>query len=324
MFLLVALLGCQEPFGADRHDLRGFRVAALTASVEEGVVRPRVALIADGRPWSAAPVQLDWAFVDEPGDAVLEPAPVDSGPDVALPVGGARLTLHAHDGDASVWAELDLEARTQLELRIGVERTEQQAAGLGIEELTQEARADWATSPGRSVEPGGFLRLRVEGAPASALGRFMATGDGTWFELDGSVADWAAAEVTVDDEEVAVEPVEAGTYSMVVLSVDATSSGFAATEAHVGPVPDGVWVSGRFLPGTAGSGRQWVTLEADDTAPSGLRIASAEPAGADATWSPTEAGCVGVDGTFDPTWLLTQHCSRDALAGRRVLVEVDP
>lgn len=325
MLLVWSLLGCQEPFGADRHDLRGFRVASLTAQVDGEQVRPRVAMIVEGRAWSAEPVQLDWAFIEEPGDSVQEPDPVASGADVVLERTTDRLALHAWTATSSTWAELDLVDRSELALQLSVERTTEQVQGLTVEQLTREARADWTSEPERAVDPGGFLRLTVSGAPQSALGRFMATGDGTWFELEGDVADWAAAEVLIDDEDIAVEPNEPGTHTVLVASIDTTSSGFVATDVHIGEAPQGIYVQGRFLPGpTSAAGRTWITLQADDSAPSGLAFTEPAAAEPDASWSGEALGCVGVQGPFDPDWLLQARCGRDALVGERVLVEVDP
>lgn len=326
MFLpLLIVFGCQEPFGADRHDLLGFRIAAVTAEVEAGQVRPTAALIVDGRLWSAAPVTLDWAFIDAPGDAELEPSPVASGPAVELTRTSDRLALHAYTADQSAWAELDLTERTRFTPTIHTAIVDRDISTLTVEDLTRDARRAWETRPGSELQPNGVLRVTLDGAPPTARGRFMATGGGTYLELEANQADWMAAEVLIDDEEITVEPIEAGAYSVLVAAIDDHSSGFAVHDLHVGTEVPGVWTRGRHLPSTqALAGAVWARLVVDDAATAGIGLEDLVAAEPGDTWDPESVGCVGVAGPFDPSWLLTGACTRDALVGARVLLELDP
>ena len=75
--LLALLAACQAPFGADRHDLVGFRVAAIDADPvrDGGTTTARIAMIVDGRPFSHAPVDLAWYLLADP-DELLDIDPL--------------------------------------------------------------------------------------------------------------------------------------------------------------------------------------------------------------------------------------------------------
>ena len=149
----------------------------------------------------------------------------------------------------------------------------------------------------------------------------MAT-TGTFLELDDHVTDWAHGQLTLDEGLVEDwAPAPPGVVSFLALSLGDGAGRFRAADLWLGP-PDepGTWVAGRWLPGEALVGPTWVTLSADDDAPSGLRIAGTVAA-------PTEPppGPCPVEGqALDLDLLLTGTCARQELVGVPVLVEPDP
>ncbi|MCB9679411.1 MAG: hypothetical protein H6737_30180 [Alphaproteobacteria bacterium] len=331
MWLLLAMLaGCQAPFGRDRHDLVGTRIAAVTAEVRGGFVEPRLALIVDGRPWSSEAAEIDWYWIDAVGDAADIPAGtfgVGLGPAPSFAVQGDRLAVLAVLGDEVLRAELDVTGRSEAEVRLTTARVDgvdvETVAG---EDLALEVRRDWSATASHSVPPGGFARFTLEGV-SDGLGRFMATGDGTFFELDHQTTDWVAGELVVDDLEIEERSVgEPGAITVVGVEIADSHSGFAATELFVGETPSGVWVANRFVPAEGQpTGRVWAVLAADDASPTGIALGSVEPADPTDTWDAETLDCAGVSGgAFDPTWLLEHRCTRDAIAGERVILEVDP
>lgn len=315
MLVLVALLGCQEPFGYDRHDLRGFRIAALTAPRMDGTLRPRAALVVDGRLWSDEPVSLDWGWVDEPDDAWSLDTFVASGPSPVLPERAGHLALRARWDGQEARAVLAPDDRPAVQPLVGF-------GSLTVDdtELDRETRLTWSDAPADTVQPGAFGRLTVTGVPADTRARFMATG-GTFLELDPTRADWVAGELALEDEEVLRGPeLQTGPVSVLVLLLDG-ATGFAARDLFVGGVPAGSWVDGRFLPG--GLDEPYLgTLVADDASPTGLAVQGASPD--DGTgWDAGSLGCTDVSGPFRPSWLLDQRCTRSDLVGRTVYVEPD-
>lgn len=318
---IFALLACQEPFDADRHDLVGFRVAAFTADRDGDTVVPRVAVIEEGRPFGDGQLELAWFWIDRVGQsAELEDrAPDASGPAPVLVAATERLALVARRGDDVRRAELAV--GDAVPIGLSVAHTDRELLDLTDDDLPLDVRAAWSTEPSRAVDPGGLARFTVSGPPGTdTIARFMGTA-GTWLELDATTADWTPGELVVDDGEIESRQVgEPGVQTVIALALDGPNGGFAAVDVVVGEESPGTWVNGRFLPGAVAVGRSWVTLRVDDDAPSGLRAEDAEPAGPEATWDPSGAGCVGVSGDFDPTWLLEARCARAPLDGERVLV----
>lgn len=316
----LALVACQEPFGADRHDLRGFRIAALTAHTSGDRVFPRVAVVVDGAPYADGDVSLEWRWVTNPGDGA-EPVggPAATGPAPELIRRTDRLALRAIRGDEVRVAELQLGD----EVAVSAGSTVMDAALGELTDVSRDARSGWSPLPGGVVPTDGFARVTLDGDVSDGvLGRFMGT-SGTWLELDGRTADWTPGELVLDDGEIVTrDPGEPGVTTALVLALDGPRAGFTALDLIVGEDVPGVWTGGRLLPSDgSASGRLQGTLRRDDGAPSGLRLADVVPAGPDATWDPESAGCVGVSGPFDPTWLLELRCDRAALDGVRVVVD---
>ncbi len=315
--LVLALLACQEPFDADRHDLRGDRIAALSVHVADGVVRPRAALWVGGRGWSDAPVDLAWGCVaDTDAVAALDPADAIAtgpAPDVAcdailalvatFPSGALERAFVAVPADAAAGVVGEL-SREILDLRI---------AGLAGPELLPDARGALEGTPGADVPPGGFARFAAD-VPDGATARFMAT-SGTFFELDASTADWAAGDLILDDDELDAAVADPpGVSTLLVLAVTPSGANpFRAAEVWVGPADPGVWLGDRWVPADEPfAGTASVTLLADDASPCGLRLAP--PVG-----SADPPACLA--GAFHPDLLLDGTCLRSELVGATVLVD---
>ncbi|MEZ4240867.1 MAG: hypothetical protein R3F59_32865 [Myxococcota bacterium] len=350
MWTLFALAACQEPFGTDRHDLTGFRIAAvaLPAAAPGDPVRPRAALIVDGRPWSETAVDLRWTWLADPDAlATLDPdAPADGvgpAPVLTLPADRPILGLVARQGArvARAYAAIPPPAEplpplpppeiAALPLTVGEVTAEQ---------LQRDARLDLTGADG-PVAPGGFARFTAP-AEGDPLVRWMATA-GTFFELDRQRTDWAAGDLwldgdEIDDETVPREDLPPGWVTVLALALGDGGEGsdreapsqttFAARDLAVGlPDPVGVWVAGRFLPSDApppAAEQLRGTLQADDDAPSGLRLVglAAEPLGTPGPDLPCDPPLAL---PFDPAVLLDQRCSRAALDGAEVtVIPADP
>lgn len=330
--LWLLLLACQEPFGADRHDLVGHRIAAVEVEVGADAVRPRAALIDGGRTWSDAPPTLGWWWL--PDADALDALDAGSTPDAR----GATPTLGPVPPAAPVlalvatWSDGD-QRRAFVDLtgapRAGARPTALVARALPLEvppegdeeageALELEARRRLAATDG-PLAPGGFARLVAEGVPTADTVRWMATA-GTFLELDPVTTDWVAGDLVLDDETVeAFTPAPAGTLTFLALALGDGLGRFRAADVHVGVDPVGAWVDGRWLPGDDGALPGWVVLVAADDAPLGLAV------GARAQGPDTPPPC-GVDtgGRLVPDALLTGACGRSDLAGATVWLEADP
>jgi len=338
----MLMLGCQEPFDADRHDLLGFRIAAVSAAAEGPLDVPRVAaaIVVGGRTWSEDAVELEWGWVSAPEDV--------AGPGFVPESSGPRPDPDLA-GPPTPEAWLGLRATWQGRVRTAAIRVASSDAAIGPlsyaalpfdvatvtdDALALEARRGTAAEPAaRSVAPGGFVRITAQPPDAPGTIRWMATGGGTFFELDPATTDWAAGDLRLDDDEIEGprEPVGPGPVTVLALWLadDAPTTAFRAADHFVGPIPEGVFTGGRFVPTDAPApdgpllrGR----LEADPDSPTGVRLVDARALDeAPATWSSRGWDCPdAVDGPFDARWLLTQRCTVGDVDGMPVEIEVDP
>ncbi|MCB9684589.1 MAG: hypothetical protein H6738_04675 [Alphaproteobacteria bacterium] len=344
--LLALLAACQAPFGADRHDLVGFRVAAVDADPvrDGGTTTARVAVIVDGRPFSHAPVDLAWYLLADPDELLdLDPLSTADGvgpePELVVPADRRVLGLIARQGDLEERAFVELptppaSVHPPRALTSGVLPLPAMSALLGPE-LLLDAREALSADPGDAVPPGGALRLGAEVGDEDPLVRWMSTA-GTWFELDRHTADWIAGDdLLLDDDELEGEriPLEPQIVTVLALALgDPGDTAFRATEVFVGDAPEGVWVGGRFLPGdglpeVAPGQALTTTLRADDTSPTGFRLEGGEVTDPSlvADWGTPSLPCViGHDGPLDPDWWLTQQCFTNGIDGLRVGLIPDP
>ena len=93
---------------------------------------------------------------------------------------------------------------------------------------------------------------------------------------------------------------------------------WTAGEITVGEPEPGGWISGRWMPGAVEPGSSWVRLAADDASPTGLVVSEIFDNAADAGEQPT---CLNGE-PFDPNMLLEQRCTRKALDGAVVNIDV--
>ncbi len=321
--VLLLALACQEPFGTDRHDLVGNR------------------LVVGGRLWSDQAVGLRWYLVpsgDDDAVAALDPLdpPLAEGPWPALapPAEPERLALLASYPDGSedrAFLELpaggsDLGALdVEWELLSGLD-----ADTVEVEALDLDARAALATEPAEVLSPGAFARLSAELATTvdGLRARWMSVaGQGTWFELDDTTADWAAAEVVLDDDEVVERThLDAGVATLLVL---AGGTATRVLDLDVGDAPS-TRAGSRVMPITpAPSGdAPWVRglLVADDDSPTGLALEDAELVDDDDLdstdpWGTRALTCaVALDGPFEPDWLVDGRCLRPEVDGHVVVM----
>lgn len=318
LWLALGLWGCQEPFGTDRHDLVGDRIVAIAidpARVPTGdTLTPRVALLADGNPWSDDAVALSWHWLQDPSDlADLSPGDtpdaVGPAPSLIAPAEGPLGLLATFPSGATRRAFLDFER--------GEVRSPPALEGVTFEPATPIASGDERT-----------LTARVDGEPP--MMRWMTVGGrGAFLEQERLVASWQANDIEVDDGEiVASEPIADGPVTLVALAIDqAGGNDLLALEFFVGDAPQGLFTTGgRFLPTDAPTttGPWHGTLAADDASPTGLSLVGVtagllpdpDPYGT------TSLACtVPVSGAFDPTWLFEGRCLRSQVVGAVVAVE---
>lgn len=340
----LTLLACQAPFGADRHDLLGFRIAAMSvppAGAGDTIV-PELALIVDGHPWSDDPVDLLWYWVEDT-DAVLAIDPLTPlaglgpAPSLVVPEDGAVLAVRAILGDREERAFVILAAppATLEPFAVRAETIPLTIAGAEGPDLLLPAREALSptSEPGIAPEiaPGDFVRLTAYTGDGDPLVRWMATA-GTFFELDRQVADWAAGELVLDDDQIedGRTVLDEGSVTFIALALgNAGETQFSSFDLTVGPHGDGLIVGGRILPtrppavdfgsGVAG------TLVIDDTSPTGVRLDNAEPLLGDVEdWGTDALPCgANLEGPFNPRVLLNGICPRTAIDGFDVVVRAE-
>jgi hypothetical protein len=334
-----ALLACQEPFEIDRHDLVGFRIAAISAppAAAGQSLEPTAALIVEGRPWSEDFVDLGWFWVDGPQDVtLLDPlsptAATGPLPLLVVPEDKRTLALIARLGDQEQRAFLEVAEGAPTFAGPSSITLDQLPLSLDTvtgPELSLPARQELEGEPAGAVSPGDFLRLQalVEGDP---LIRWMATA-GTFFELDRQTTDWAAGDLRLDEDEIeeGQAPISPGWVTFLALALgEPGETSFLARDVPVGTEPAGLWVGDRFVPtdvpvswqpGDAVRG----TLAADDSSPFGLVLqgATVEPAVQVTDYGTSALPClVTRDGPLDPQWWLTGVCARDNSVGIEVVI----
>jgi len=293
MFLVLALAACQTPFGVDRHDFDGFRIAAISASGGDigDPVHVSAAIVSDGHLWSHLPVELHWHWLAETYDLAefdgTDPSLADAigpSPDLTLPDHTRLLGLVAV-GESTYRAVIEI---PEVERRMpGV-----YIAGGPSRMQTRETTALTATFKGPPT--------------VGAHARWMGTA-GTFSELDAMTTDWKA-------------PKNDGTATLLTLVLDDEGrTQWAATDLHVGNPGLGIWIGNRWIPSDVEipPGSYDVEFAPDNLAPSGVRILST------GTPTDTEPACTAiVEGPFDPRWVADGRCSRQQLIGTPVSLVV--
>jgi hypothetical protein len=325
--LVLALLACQEPFGTDRHDLVGYRIAAVAAPVDGGIVRPRAAIVHDGRLWSDEPVPMRWSWVSDPEEAPGEL--IAEGPAPEIPLQDGWLALEADFPDGTDVAVVEVESAEAVAIgAITLSTVELSVDDVTALQLAQDSRAGLDATAADFVPPGGFARLEAAVTGPEPMLRWMASG-GAWFELDRTTADWAAGDLRVDDDEVIRgETLADGPVTVLALALGTTGNNdFHAREIWVGAPPEGFYTASQRWLASRVPGPVRAKLIADDAAPTGLALEEAvavDPADLpDVDPYGTEAlpCAVPVSGPFDPSWLADQRCARSQVVGATVVIE---
>jgi hypothetical protein len=331
--LLLLGLACQAPFGEDRHDLVGDRITAVATRPVAGGTQAEVALVVDGALWTDVAIAERW-YAAADADAVDPEAPPDAeGPLATLPTpvtdwtlvvtfpSGAerRAVLRLPEGGAAAMPAPPLSFGT-LDLDFDAATPEQ---------LSVDGRSDLAATPSEAIASGAWARVTAWPAgPPDNLDRVRWTSTAqpsTFLELDRTTTDWATGTLILDDLEIEeATPMSPGVVTLLALAVDgAGGNGLGAIDIAVGAVDaPTVRVAGRLLGVELAPSAALLqgTLEADDTLPSGLRLADAV-----AVAAPAAAALPCADGPlFDPSWLLTRRCLRAEVVGATVTVQVQP
>lgn len=327
--LPLLLLACQAPFGTDRHDLVGFRVAALSAEVAAGGAEPRAAVVVDGRMWADELPELRWYRVEDADELEALDAseePIATGPSPVLTDLQGTLGLIATHSGEERRALLPLPSAPPPTVSVATAALPLELDRVEGDELALEARGRLEATPATEVPVGGFARLTAE-VDASVRTRWMATG-GTFLELDAHTADWAAGHLLLDDGELEERSVDgAGAVVFVVLALADEATAWASADLWVGDAPPRVRVGGLSLPVDAAVDGPLVgTLAADDDAPVGLALegveAAPDPLPSVDPYGTEALDCAApVSGPFDPVWLVEGLCARGAVVGARVVVE---
>ena len=300
---LLLFLGCQEPFTTDRHDLVGFRIAAM--GTEGGVAR--AAVWSGLGPWHEQAPTLRWSLDGEDlgeGFAVVVPGP-----------GTLSLTATAPDGEERLGEVTAQQALPALSVS-------RQEVVLGEALSLEDRLALEGTSIEGSASPGAAVRLTLDGLTEEATARWMSAG-GTVLELERDTADFLAEEIVLDDgvleERTALS---AGTYPMLGLAIDGTgSSRWLWMDAAVGEERPLVRHGGRLIPADAvadvSTGLIAVTLTAD--ARPGVLLTDTVPV-TDTTEQ--DALPCAPSAPFLLDWIVEGRCPRPDVLGARVVLEV--
>lgn len=293
MLIWTLLLGCQEPFGTDRHRLEGDRIASVSVHMDaEGALQPRATVVVDGQLWSAPPPAMVWAWVladESVQDWTGQPAASGPTPWLIPPDASSRLLLMVDfpSGDLrqALW--------------------------------TPPAEPAWRSIPlgvsGQRVEPGETLQFSAD---TSEVVRWSAT-DGQFSELERSITEWTAT----GDDSTALMP---GFVSVLGITLDPVHGPQGRLEdVAIGDSAPGAWVDGRFLPGAI-EGWQMGTLSADDTSTSGLSLDAVTPLQSEPADDPSDPfGTADLPcsdgGPFSPSWTAL-GCHRGDFVGHIVTV----
>lgn len=338
----AALVGCQAPFGVDRHDLVEDRIAAITRDAADGA-RVHVWTVTNGHLWDDGEVDVSW--YDAPccaltSDEIVSATDAALAGDAAL-VGLGRapmITARAAVVIARFPSGLTRTAFVELN-RPGAAFTARIDAGTldalsfteaGPEQLEVEARSTLTAETTDTLSAGAWARmaLTVEPEATPARTRWMSTrAELTFLELDDARTDLATGEVVLDDLEIeSSTPATDGPVTVLALYFMSGSLPDAeARELWIGEPPaNGMWTArSRWLPlgdalDVAAGSTIAGTLVADDTSPVGVRLDDPHTA-VDGDVNDAAAACVRA-GDFDPTWLSDGSCTRAQIDGMSVTV----
>lgn len=341
---LAANLACQAPFGAQRQELVGDRIAAVWLEPNGDEALAHAAIVVDGAVWSDAEVDLAWTWLDgvDVRDLPADHVPDATGPRprLTVPDGGGTLGLVATFPEGVV-REAVLDMPEGLQARgtfTGIDVAEVTFTAPEGEDLvlSLETREGAPTRDVAFTEPvarDGWLRLtpRYDSDPTRTRTRWMGTA-GTFLELDTDVVDLNPATIELDDFEiVSSEPGPRGPLTLLALGLDELGGNTVGVrDLWVGDdPPTGTWIAGRWVaidtdPGLVEG--DWVTgtVLLDDDATAGFRLAgfTQVPPPTDADLHPALSCAGDTTGPFDPSWLLDRTCTRADLDGQNVTAQV--
>jgi hypothetical protein len=289
---LTQLVACRSPFDGDRHQLEGFRIAALSASSAGtgSAAQVSAALVSDGRLWQDTPIELAWYWVDR-HDEIHERDPAEHPPD----------GLGAHPA-------LIVPEHTRL-LGLVAQREETYRAVFELPEGGTEIPVFHIQSDTHPIDPKASARLTATldtDTDTDIHARWMAT-DGTFAEQSALETDWKA-------------PKTLGTATILALLLDdAGHTRWKITDLHVGDPEGGGWSDDRWFPSDTevSPGRYDVVFSPDDQAPSGVRLTQINP--------PTDAFLACAPNTTEPfkaRWLADGSCTRSDVVGVPVTLEI--
>jgi hypothetical protein len=340
--IAVALVGCQAPFGVDRHDLVEDRIAAITRDATDGA-RVHAWTVTSGHLWDDGEVEVSW--YDAPccalsSNEIITATDAALAGDAAL-VGLGRapvITARAAVVVARFPSGLTRTAFVELN-QPGASFTARIDAGMlnalsfteaGPEQLEVEARSALTAETADTLSAGAWARLAltVEPEAAPARTRWMSTrAELTFLELDDARTDLATGEVLLDDLEIeSSSPAADGPVTVLALYfMTGALPDAVARELWIGEPPaNGMWTSrSRWLPlggalDVAANSTIAGTLVADDTSPVGVRLDNPRVA-VDGDVNEAAAACLRAE-DFDPTWLSDGSCTRAQIDGLSVTV----
>ena len=298
---LVALVGCAPTFD-DRHDLLGFRVAAL------GVVDGR----ADAAIWSGTLFHGDAVALDWTADG----APLGEGWDVQVPPGTGSLGLVATAPDGTV-----REARVSVGDAPPPLEFQRAAVAVG-EDVSIGARATLEETPSRGAAAAGqALRVRLVDPGGTQTRWMVAGGSTTILELDAETADVLAERLELDDGEVVSREASiAGLHHVLALRMDgAGGNRWAWVAAALGTEAAHLQSGGWLIESTADASTGLLAVTLDDLSEDGVGALGRPEAVVDlAQHGPP--GCAPPDTPFSLDWLANGRCTVAETRGRRVVL----
>jgi hypothetical protein len=299
---LLILLGCQEPFDTDRHDLRGLRIAAV--GVHDGVAE--AAIWSGLGPWHEAAPTLAWT---------LDSEPLGEGFDVTVSSAGVLgLTVTGQDGEVRT-AEVTVSSVLP---SLSVSRA---AVSIGDDISIDARRALDAEAVEDTVPSGESVRMTLAGLQENASARWMSA-SGTVLELEVDAADLIPEEILLDDGEISARTALGdGRYPGLALAIDGSGGNdWLWVDAAVGVTEPLLRHRGLLLlsDDVPGAGLVAATLAADDVG--GVRleaVAAVKDASEQELLSCMPEGAE----TFELSWIVQGRCPRPDVLGARVVVE---
>lgn len=300
---LAALVGCAPTFD-DRHDLLGFRIAAVGAVDGEAE-----AVVWSGALFHEARTTLAWT-----ADGVA----LGEGWGVPVPAGTEELGLVATAPDGTV-----REARVSVGGTMEPLAFERAAVAVG-EDVSIEARAALPETPSDGGAPEGeALRIRLV-QPGGEQTRWMVAGGATTLlELDAETADVLPERLEFDDGEVVRrEAVEPGVQHVLALRIDGEGGNrWTWVDAALGTDTPLIRSGGWLVEGSVDLSTGLLAVTLDALSATGVGTLGSPQAVSDLTQH-DPPDCAPADVPFSLDWLAEGRCTVSETRGRRVVLAV--